>query len=702
MLFDRLCLHNFQRYAGDFEIQFPDPKKHAAFVVILAPNNTGKTTIIRALKFLLYGELPAGNPWELVNDRTRDGASIGDNVSAWVEARIRINDDDPITVRRSLTVRRIDDRGRWVVEGPALHCKKSDNRGEKYYKDDGFIQSKITRAVPEDLFSWFYFHGEPAGGKMAHGGADGLRESLQKVIQLQRWDDSERLAEKLAKKIESEIATEVGANREYQQIQSQLETVQNGLKKSKEDLRKCENLLSEGSDKLAALEARTDELAAAAAKAKDTLSAIRKLENSKATAEREADSAARGYRDRVAKLGGLPFLQALFDTADIRLEGLRKKNLLPAEVSKPFIERLIKQEACVCGRPHDDAAILSLREYLKGALATQTNSDLLELSRQLDPANGAPFRQRLVGHSDEIRRLREVEGSARRRASETARQLDELHPPDDGELTDFESLLKDRRILSSKLENIRDKKKELEHTATKQEQAIKAYRNQLSSIGGGRRGGKVPKLNEELGKAQNLLDAIREGKDRFEASVASVLKRHLSQLFDNAVTSGNTASISSRTFLPVIRTSRGTVEANPGGGEKQVLELAFVIALSELRREINQTVRAAGLGGNLLGPQSFVLDSPFTSVDPNYMRVIAEFLPGKARQMIVLVAKQNWHDTIREALEDHVTMAYAVTLHTSSAIKEPDAYRFVFRGKKHDLLVKLPGKETPFTSYSQI
>jgi hypothetical protein len=108
VLFDRLCLHNFQRYAGTFEIEFPDPEKHSSLVVVLAPNNTGKTTLIRALRFLFYGEMTSTqnddspsarrsqgpttevNAWDMVNDLTRDGAGIGENVQAWVEARLRI------------------------------------------------------------------------------------------------------------------------------------------------------------------------------------------------------------------------------------------------------------------------------------------------------------------------------------------------------------------------------------------------------------------------------------------------------------------------------------------------------------------------------------------------------------------------------------------------------------------------------------
>lgn len=705
MLFDRIRIHNFQRYAGDFEILFPDPEKKASLIVVLAPNNTGKTTIIRALKFLLYGDLgtkTSANAWELLNERVRSSADEGENLKVFVEARIRISGEEPITIRRSMTVRKFGENQKWAVEGPMLHHKKSDNAGDKFTKDDGLIQGKLIRAVPEELFSWFYFHGEPAGGKMAHGGADGLRSSLQRVIQLQRWEDSHALAYKLVSKITQEIAGEMGANTEFNRIQSQLNTIQKGLDDTKASLTKCSDLLEEGATKLEALDSRIDIRAKTATNAENLLKQIRDLERRKQEHLNAAERSAMAYRNLVSKAGALPFLRSAFDIVDHRLDGLRKCNLLPADVSKGFIERLLEQKNCVCGRPHDKKAIEYLNEYLASTLATQTNSDLLTLSNRLDPKTGSPYRKRIEGLANELRRLQEAEQSERRKASDTGRDLDQLQPPDQGELDDFQSLLKDRRVLSAKIDNIKEKQREYLSTRENQEKAIKRWKDDLRAIAPKNRGGKVNALQDELAKAEKLLAAVETGRDRFQTSVATILRSHLSELFDNAVTSGNRSTIHPRTLLPAIQTPGGQIERDPGGGEKQVLELAYVIALSQLRREINDTVREAGLGGNLLGPQSFILDSPFTSVDPNYMRVIADFLPKKAQQMMILVAKQNWHETIREGLEDHVTDVYAITLHTSSEIKESDAYRFEFKGRKLDLLKRLPGHEPAFTTVEKI
>jgi predicted ATP-binding protein involved in virulence len=57
MIFERLTLHNFQRYDSTNTIEFPYPEE-TSLVVILAPNKTSKTTILRAIDIPRHGQQP--------------------------------------------------------------------------------------------------------------------------------------------------------------------------------------------------------------------------------------------------------------------------------------------------------------------------------------------------------------------------------------------------------------------------------------------------------------------------------------------------------------------------------------------------------------------------------------------------------------------------------------------------------------------
>ena len=57
MLIKELRICDFLVFPGEQVIPIPS-EGDTNLVVILAPNNSGKTNVIRALKFLFYGHLP--------------------------------------------------------------------------------------------------------------------------------------------------------------------------------------------------------------------------------------------------------------------------------------------------------------------------------------------------------------------------------------------------------------------------------------------------------------------------------------------------------------------------------------------------------------------------------------------------------------------------------------------------------------------
>ena len=107
MIIKELRLCNFLVFPGEQELAFPT-EGESNLVVILAPNNTGKTSVIRALKFLFYGHLPdctEATAYRLINDRERARTAVMAEASGWVEITI-VRDEEDIHVRRSIRARK--------------------------------------------------------------------------------------------------------------------------------------------------------------------------------------------------------------------------------------------------------------------------------------------------------------------------------------------------------------------------------------------------------------------------------------------------------------------------------------------------------------------------------------------------------------------------------------------------------------------
>jgi len=706
MIFERITLHNFQRYRGENSIEFPAPGKASSIILVLAPNNSGKTTILYALRFLFYGHLAGYDretAWNLATDLCRSTTPLGEDIEVWVEARVSIGGEPPITLRRSLQTRQIS-AGRWKTEGPFLFHKKTDRPNEKFQVDaDGSLQTQIDAAVPQELFSWFYFAGEPAEGKMSHGNSRALVEPLKKAIQLRRWTDAIHTASAVHTSLKAKLQKEAKNHGEYANLLNKKDLVS----RSKSDVvsglatvqREIQDLQRSYSD-------IDGECLRTSKKAEESQKLFQRLKDQELKRDRAAgtlDQANAEISSLISKSAGMPLLAPVLPAIEKRLEALRKANLLPADISKGFIERLLRASNCVCGRVHDHGAKEHLEAYLKKTLATHTNNDLVNLANALEGGQDSRVISLIARYPGDLSRQLGKKSDAIRALADSKAAIEELTPQvKASSIEEFNKLVRRREEISREFRAKEKSRDELEGRLRTQEDSLKTINADLAKARPKRGAEEASKLENAIAIAERLVANLRKGQQQFQDAVYELLQERLRQHFDSTVTGGNRAKLDRDTLLPVIVDPADNIVKNPGGGEMQVLSIAFVAGLAELRTKINADLKKAGLAGRLLGEQSFVLDSPFTSADHNYMRAIADFLPNKAPQLLVLLAKQNWPDTVREALEPHIASAYGVTLHTSADAHDASSFEFQIGKKSVSLRKELRAGETAYTTFEKI
>jgi DNA sulfur modification protein DndD len=690
MIFERLTLHNFQRYGGTNTIEFPDPDE-SSLVVVLAPNNTGKTTILRAIDFLFYGSLVGENSetaWKLITDIVRDETEVGTEVNGWVEARLRFPDDQTITLRRQITARRPTEK-HWMAESAKLLWRKTESPNDKFHADDGHYQVKVESAVPKDLFSWFYFQGEPANGKMGHGASLGVLEPLKKVIQIRRWKDARSNVDAVIKSLRQQEAKEAGANKAYLDARHREGVVRKGLETNRLELNDLKNAEQELARTKARLDTELFEVSSQAKESQQLHAQLQKHKLDEQKAQQAIKTADSAVCDLIRQSLAVPLLEPAFAPADRHLAELRARNLLPADVSKGFIERLLRGEQCVCGTCLDSEKREELTKYLSKTLAAQTNRDLVALADALDGGKDSTLRRKAAKLPSGLTRLKAERSAAVTLLASAKSAIEGLIPKiEQGSMDRFAQLAVQVRNIETDISKNQRTQIEKAEAIRRQESTLASLANELAKARPKRGAGKMEEISKAIELAEDVREKLGEGETKFRQAVHGILQERLTHYFGVA-TSGNTAWIDRENFLPSMRDRNGLTVTNPGGGEQQVLNLAFVIAFAEMRTMINEDMTSAGLGVRLLGDQSFVLDSPFTSADPNFMKAIAEFLPGKAPQMLLLLAKQNWRDSVRETLAPHISRVYGVKLHTSVTPNDPESFRFQWKGKTVDLRVEL-------------
>ena len=192
----------------------------------------------------------------------------------------------------------------------------------------------------------------------------------------------------------------------------------------------------------------------------------------------------------------------------------------------------------------------------------------------------------------------------------------------------------------------------------------------------------VPEEAKRWQQCEDMADTMIQSVKQFEANMLKychrLLKSMTSEMYSETVTDNSTAWIDPNTLLPKIQ--YGTVSGGAyGGGQRQVIILSYICALSELRKEVSKRMKDL-FGVNLVNEQCFFMDCVFGNMEPKYQASVANSLCSRTRQLVLLFHPTQWSETIQDELDGHIHRAYA--LKNSVTREEKDEYQTVdFYGK---------------------
>jgi len=174
MIIHKLEMYNFRQFIGLQEVSFStDPEKNVT--VLIGVNTSGKTTIIRAFEWCLYGKNGFDDP-VLLNSEVRENMNRGDTQEVWVSVTFSHNDSNGekmYTLKRKYTYlcnERTKADGKLFV---GLNKKPEEDLSLTYLQADGQtktairrenISESINRVLPQDLSDYFFFGGERISG----------------------------------------------------------------------------------------------------------------------------------------------------------------------------------------------------------------------------------------------------------------------------------------------------------------------------------------------------------------------------------------------------------------------------------------------------------------------------------------------------------------------------------------------------------
>lgn len=630
MILERLRLNNFRCYAGIVEIEFStDVVRNTT--VIQGTNGAGKTSILQALNFALYGPKAVTADSPLINNAVLKSGREEAPARASVILEFR-DKGRAYKLTRSIRGFLVGDSVRYAngQDDLSLTFTKPDGNTER----DPFPEQSIERMLPLPIRTFFLFDGDRIAdftkpgrerdGTISKAVNDVLHiEALSKAV-----DHTSRIASDKRRALDRSGAPAV------EKTNSEIGLQETTIVSRRQKLAQLEAALRETEDRMLSIEKEMSSILAVAKLARDR----KEVETQRATRiERGLQLRRELSRAIVAAVPALA-RNKVAATTEI-LGKYKSRHEIPARIADYFLTDLLQQGNCICGRCLDDgtAARAELEALLKSLLPNSLQDVATQLSGRLRP---------LVDATEErVAEVLAVLGKIKNNDDEIDRfdrELTRIGADIDASALDRAQLLNRERTEVSK------RVKELTESALRAQRDLElavAYKSKLED-----------KLNAELAKRQGFNEmtrgwiiakecheALYRAKSILEERLRASLGKEATQILRHLVSDAkkyffSEIMIESGFLLRVLDNEGRDVRSQLSMGETQVSSLAFMLAMTRL-------------GGQ---EAPLVVDTPLARLDMSVRANAARWLPNFTPQLVLLVTDAEYGPDVELELAPRV------------------------------------------------
>ncbi|MFG6592644.1 AAA family ATPase [Sulfitobacter sp. 1A12157] len=660
MILEFIRIKNWRSFYGENDLWVStDPLKNVT--LIRAENGVGKTSLLAAINWCFFGILPSENefenPTKLVNEFSieADGAS---------KAQVQIDFiHDGRTYRASRTY---DQRTETtnplalseILDGGEVPTSKA--------RPDRFINS----VIPREMAPHFFFYGEATSRYTGSSGAKKFGEAVKGIL----GSTVARMAlgdlQKAFRDYNKQAADNTGS--QAQDIESQIVTVDGRIASAEEQLGKLETEISAADSRIERL---NQELAGAeptkkAQKIRAGLEAQIKLkETHKSKAEDRSQKWFQRYSTAI-------LAEELVREANKVISQEDTRGKLPAPYDQKFVDEILEDENCICGRPFEKGSI----EFEKIKSLLDTAGDQAVMSRVMSTTSAlgnlsAKAENAWVDYERNNEELKTLTGEVARLDSDLLEISKELS---ENPLTDIseKEAARSRAITQKRQAEARTiELKTAINSYETQKNNLKLQLNQLTE--------KSEAARRYVKRAQlsaALTNRLEERLKREEENARSAIEREIDEIVQKFMRKPAKVSLD-RNYQLLLLDERQT-EVAKSTGENQLLGLAFTGAIAKYAKERENDNDDILLPGTVA---PLVVDSPFGHLDPLYRGSVAEFLPKLASQVILLVSTSQASDAVMASLGKKIGSEYVLTRHNRSEQKNKVSETLEIRGKSYDL-----------------
>ena len=646
MILEELIIRNFRQYYGRQAIEFAKDQKHNV-TVIHGENGAGKTALLNALTWCLYGTINLPHPEKLLNERTAAEMNEGELADAAVILRFT-EQNRSYAVRRQQTFIKVDGLIEPFGE-TTIYLQYTDENGE--FREAKNPQVAIDQILPERMRSYFFFDGERIDNLAKEDNTHEIVDAIRNVMGLEVVERGVRRLDAVRKHLQSEFKR-LG------------DTETRGLIEAREKLEERIKELTIKKEQHERNAKAMDEEIKSIDQHLRSLDEARKLQSERDKLNRELENIKQLYKDiterlreHVSRYGYRAFRDRIAFKAGELIEESRARGDIPSGIKEQFVQDLLEEALCICGRdlPEGSQARRKVEEWLRKAGNIAFEDRVIEaasLARRIPEEKDRFFQ-------DLQRLMRDRENFARQKAS-VEEQLDEISDKLAGQdVSEIANLEHKRRSLYN------DMKREISSEGECQA-LIGQYQRSLSAIDKEIERLEVKQAQASLAKRRleacnQALSTLKAVYDVAKAHVRGEIEQRVNDIFRDFLRKDFYVNLTDTYQLVIRKGDESTfVDAAMSQGERQVASLAFIGGLVAIAKE--RSLRGDGVFKG--GVYPVVMDSPFGYLDQQYRRNVARGLPTMANQVVVFVSSSQWSQEVAEEIRPRIGKEYRLKNHS--------------------------------------
>ena len=660
MKLETISIKNYRQYR-DVEIKFDtDPSKN--FTIIKGNNGTGKTTLLNAFTWCLYGR-------EIHSYGQKAGMSLCNNKSVTLADT---NEDIPVSV----TLTFLDDKKRPYIFERSLNYYKSPN-GElrERSKKTTFKVTKpsgndlvvryddeytIKKLIPKKIQEYFFFDGARLGEYFQTTSNQNIKDAVFEISQLNIVNS---LRENLGSVVDTYISKQKNLSPKIGNAQDKINNLEKNIENYGLEIKNLNYEINESEEEIDSIDKQLLELnevgvTKAVEDEKRLVESISKL-NDKLYGKNSRSGLL--YKRSKLIIEYYPLLSLypqFFNFLELG-EDSREKGFIPPKYKKSFLQDLLNDGKCICGvdlnedENHRNAIIKLLNETNPITDASENITSILTTVKE------TILKTKVKSFKDEIikvnKQIINTEEDIKRQSEElkNVRAITENNSIE--EIRKLSQIKKDLRTIitnnSKRIGTLESQIKFAEKELRKAQQDLKdQQKNEAESL--------------ELSKKIEFTKQAKEDAIYLYETLSREMKEQIQSLTKDKFTK---IQWKENEFIDIELTEDydisiinkiGNIE-KPGDlsdGEKLSLGLCFMSALHKIS------------GFNL----PIIMDTPLGNLDVDIRQNIAKFLPEfvESKQIVLLVTGTEYTDDFRDILYDHIGNEYVIDWDNSDEGKE--------------------------------